>query len=108
MTLYSYFMPTNKIPDPRGSLLSGISPEAIYLANDKLEYTLKEYAVSKYPPELRAEIRRYTVVHKIVPPRFINKEQTGDIYLKVWLTTTPSSSIAIAYLSLPLLLPLLQ
>ena len=88
--------------------MSSITPKAIYLANNKLQCTLKQYAVSKYPPELRAEIRSYTVVHEIVPPRFINKEQTGDIYLKGWLTTTPSSSIAIAYLSLPLLLPLLQ
>ena len=62
MNLYSYFKPTNGLPDPRGSLSSDITPEAISLANKEVECTLKESAVSKksgaytkYPPELRAE-----------------------------------------------------
>ena len=61
MNLYSYFKPTNGLPDPRGSLSSNITPEAISLANK--EHTLKEFAVSKnkgayteYSLELRAEL----------------------------------------------------
>ena len=46
MTLYNYFKPTNR-PDPRGSLLSGTNPEAMYLANNELECTSKECTVSK-------------------------------------------------------------
>ena len=71
MNLYSYSNPTNGLPDPRGSLSSDVTPEAIYLANKEVECTLKESAVSKkrgvnakyLAPEVREEIGKYVDVH---------------------------------------------
>ena len=49
MDLYSYFKPTSRIPDPRGSLSSDITPEAIHvsLANKEVDRILKKSSVSK-------------------------------------------------------------
>ena len=64
------FKPTNGLPDPRGTLSSDITPEAISLANKEVDRILKDSTVSKkrgaptkYPPELGAEIGRYAVIH---------------------------------------------
>ena len=108
MNLYSYFKPTNRLPYPRGSSSSDITPEAIYLANKKAEHTLKESAVSKkrraytkYPLSSEQKLEG-TQSFMILPLCFINKEQTSDIFLGRW-PTTPSSTTFIAYLSLSLL-----